>query len=387
MKRFTNVKIGNTYVCTGLLALALWSCGGNKNQQNQIPPVVVQTITIEPQTATLNETFPVTIKGKTDIDIRPQVSGFITRVLVDEGQAVRKGQPLFEIDKVQFEAAVRSAEAAVTAAKSQVAQAQLTADNKAKLFEKNIISDYEYQTAQLALDAAKAQLGQANAALVNAKKSLSYATVVSPSNGFVGTIPNREGSLASPSSLLTTVSDNSEVYAYFSLNEKQIVDLTDGGKKTINEAIVEMPEVTLQLADGAIYPLKGKVSTVSGVLNASTGSATVRAAFPNTNGMLRSGSTGKVLIPEVIENAFVVPQKATYEVQDRKYVYLVNDSSIASSQPIVVNPMSDGKEYVVTSGLKQGDVVVTEGVGITVREGTKVMPESKASAAGQAQAQ
>lgn len=386
MKRFTTVKLGTLYIGSGLLALAFNSCGGSKNQQQDMPPVVVQTITVEPQVAVLNESFPVTIKGKTDIDIRPQVSGFITKVLVDEGQVVKKGQPLFEIDKVQFEAAVRSAEAAVTAAKSQVAQAKLTADNKATLFDKGIISDYEYQTAKLALDAANAQLGQANAALVNARKNLSYATVVSPSNGVVGSIPNREGSLASPSSALTTISDNSDVYAYFSFNEKQVVDLTKGGTITLNEAIAAMPEVSLQLADGTMYPLKGKVSTVSGVLNSATGSATVRAVFPNTNSMLRSGSTGKVLIPQTIDDALVVPQKATYEVQDHKYVYLLNDSSVASSQPIIVNPISDGKNFVVTSGLKPGDVVVTEGVGITVREGTKVLPADKAAQA-QAQAQ
>ncbi|MCH5216425.1 MAG: efflux RND transporter periplasmic adaptor subunit [Muribaculaceae bacterium] len=385
MKRFTSVKLGAVCWSSSLLTILLSSCGGSQNQQNAMPPVVVQTITIRPQVAVLNESFPVTIKGKADIDIRPQVSGFITKVLVDEGQVVKKGQPLFEIDKVQFEAAVRSAEAAVTVANSQVAQAKLTADNKETLFNKGIISDYEYRTAKLALDAANAQLGQANAALVNARKNLSYATVVAPSNGVVGSIPNREGSLASPSTALTTVSDNSDVYAYFSFNEKQVVELTNGGTKTLNEAIATMPEVTLMLADGVMYPLKGKVSTVSGVLDSATGSATVRAIFPNTNSMLRSGSTGKVLIPQTITDAIVIPQKATYEVQDRKYVYLLNDSCVATSQPVTINPISDGKEYVVTSGLKPGDVVVTEGVGITVREGSKVTPADKAVTATQAQ--
>lgn len=385
MKRFTSVKLGAVCWSSSLLTILLSSCGGSQNQQNAMPPVVVQTITIHPQVAVLNESFPVTIKGKADIDIRPQVSGFITKVLVDEGQVVKKGQPLFEIDKVQFEAAVRSAEAAVTVANSQVAQAKLTADNKETLFNKGIISDYEYRTAKLALDAANAQLGQANAALVNARKNLSYATVVAPSNGVVGSIPNREGSLASPSTALTTVSDNSDVYAYFSFNEKQVVELTNGGTKTLNEAIATMPEVTLMLADGVMYPLKGKVSTVSGVLDSATGSATVRAIFPNTNSMLRSGSTGKVLIPQTITDAIVIPQKATYEVQDRKYVYLLNDSCVATSQPVTINPISDGKEYVVTSGLKPGDVVVTEGVGITVREGSKVTPADKAVTATQAQ--
>ena len=364
----------------GLLGLAaatcvVTSCGGDKQQQQVgAAPQQVETMTIALSSTEINATYPATIKGKTDVEIRPQVSGFITRVLVDEGQHVRKGQALFEIDKVQYESAVRSAEALVASAKAQVSTARLTADNKRKLFEKNIISDYEYQTATLSLQSAEASLNQAKAQFVNARKNLSYATVVAPCDGVVGMIPNREGSLASPSSAqaLTTVSDNSKVYAYFSFNEKDVLEMTQNGTRTMQAAINEMPEVKLRLSDGTIYPFTGKVSTVSGVLNATTGTATVRALFDNKNGMLRSGSTGNVLIPQQASNVILIPQQATYEVQDMKYVYVVNDSSIAHARIIKVDPIDNGKQYVVRDGLKVGEVIVTEGVGVAVREGTAI---------------
>lgn len=364
----------------GLLGLAaaacvVTSCGGDKQQQQAgAAPQQVETMTIALNSTEINATYPATIKGKTDVEIRPQVSGFITRVLVDEGQHVRKGQALFEIDKVQYESAVRSAEALVASAKAQVSTARLTADNKRKLFEKNIISDYEYQTATLSLQSAEASLNQAKAQLVNARKNLSYATVVAPCDGVVGLIPNREGSLASPSSAqaLTTVSDNSKVYAYFSFNEKDVLEMTQNGTRTMQAAINEMPEVKLRLSDGTIYPFTGKVSTVSGVLNATTGTATVRALFDNKNGMLHSGSTGNVLIPQQASNVILIPQQATYEVQDMKYVYVVNDSSIAHARIIKVDPIDNGKQYVVRDGLKVGEVIVTEGVGVAVREGTAI---------------
>ena len=372
----------------GLLGLAaaacvVTSCGGDKQQQQVgAAPQQVETMTIALSSTEINATYPATIKGKTDVEIRPQVSGFITRVLVDEGQHVRKGQALFEIDKVQYESAVRSAEALVASAKAQVSTARLTADNKRKLFEKNIISDYEYQTATLSLQSAEASLNQAKAQLVNARKNLSYATVVAPCDGVVGMIPNREGSLASPSSAqaLTTVSDNSKVYAYFSFNEKDVLEMTQNGTRTMQAAINEMPEVKLRLSDGTIYPFTGKVSTVSGVLNATTGTATVRALFDNKNGMLRSGSTGNVLIPQQASNVILIPQQATYEVQDMKYVYVVNDSSIAHARIIKVDPIDNGKQYVVRDGLKVGEVIVTEGVGVAVREGTAIAKgEAKAA--------
>lgn len=381
MKKEMLLSLGKKLFCLSAVTGLLTACGGSGNQAQQAPPVQVETMTIALGNANLERAYPASIKGKTDIEIRPQVSGFITKVHVDEGQAVRKGQVLFTIDQVQLEAAVRSAEAAVVASKSSVSSAQLTATNKKSLFDKNIISDYEYQTAMLSLESAQAQLKQAEASLITAKKNLSYSLVIAPSDGFVGTIPSREGSLASPSSQLplTTISDISEVYAYFSLNEKEILDLTNNGKKSINAAIKDMPSVILQLSDGTRYPISGSVSTLSGVIDQATGSSSVRAVFKNTNNMLRSGSTGSILIPQPSTDLIIIPQKATYEIQDKKYVYLVGDSSKAVSAQVTVAPVNDGKTYIVTSGLKVGDQIVVEGVGTSVRDGVVITPEAAAT--------
>lgn len=321
------------------------------------------------------------------MDVRPFVSGFITKVNVDEGQYVTKGQPLFTLDQVQYQAAVDQANAAVNSARTALETAKLTAANKQRLFDKNIISEYENQLAKNSLAQAEAQLAQANAALTTARKNLSYTVVTAPSNGFVGSILNREGSLASPSMAtpLTTLSDNSDIYAYFSLNEKDILELTKDGK-TLNQAIAQMPPVQLQLADGTIYPETGKVATVSGVIDKSTGSANVRARFKNDNGMLRSGSTGQILIPNHKENVILIPQKSTFEIQDRRFVYVVNDSNMTVSTAVTVAPENDGKQFIVTSGLNPGQRVVVEGVGTKVRDNMPINPVDAAARAAQAAA-
>lgn len=395
-------------VLSGLVLTVLSSCGGEQQaqQQGQAPELAVMTVGVGD--SELNRSYPATIKGKADIDIRPQVSGFITRVHVDEGQRVSKGQTLFTLDQVQFKAAVDQAQAAVNqtnaaiaqaqaalnVAETAVATAQLTANNKKTLYEKNIISKYEWDLAENSLAQAKANLKQAKAgisqakaaheqakaSLVSAKKNLSYTVVTAPSNGVVGSIPNRVGALASPSMQLplTTVSDNTSVYVYFALNEKDIIAMTKNGAISLEQAIASMPRVNLRLADGSIYGCTGEVATVSGVIDASTGSATVRALFDNPAGMLRSGSTGTVLIPYVENDAIIIPQKATFEIQDRKFVYTLNDSNKTVSTPITVFEINDGQEYRVTSGLKAGDRIVTEGIGTTVKEGMVIKPKTAA---------
>lgn len=358
------------------LTMAFSSCGSSEQQQQPAKPQIA-TMTVAYGNSELQSGYPATIKGKTDIQVRPQVTGFITKVHVDEGQSVRKGQTLFTLDQVQYEAAVNNAIAAVNVAQEAVNTAQLTVDNKKMLYDKNIISQYEYQLAVNQLAQAKAQLSQAEAGLVNARKNLSYTVVTAPSDGVVGAIPNREGSLASPSSAqpLTTVSDNSQVYAYFSLNEKEILNLTNNGEYSLDSRIDAMPEVKLQLANGTIYNLPGKVATISGVIDNSTGAASVRALFDNPNGMLRSGSTGSILIPQRNDSVIIIPQKATYELQDMRYVYVITaDSAKAVGTPIQVLDLNNGKDFVVTSGLKPGDRIAIEGVGTTVKEGTFIEP-------------
>ena len=363
------------------VTLAMASCGGEKQQQ-QAPAPQIATLTLSPSDATEESVYPATIKGKTDIDIRPQVTGFITKVHVDEGQHVRKGQTLFTLDQVQYQAAVDNAIAAVNSAKTRVKTAQMTVDTKRQLLAKNIISDYEFQLADNDLQTANATLAQANAALTTARKNLAYTVVPAPSDGVVGTIPNREGSLASPSSAqpLTTISDNSDVYAYFSLTEKDLLNMTANGSRSMAQAIDSIPAVQLRLADGTVYPFTGKVATVSGVIDNKTGAASVRALFKNPSGMLRSGSTGAVIIPQEQTGVIVIPQKATFELQDRRFVYVVNDSNKVVSTPITVNPNTDGKNFVVTSGLQPGQRIAVEGVGTKLSDGMTITPTDAAAA-------
>ncbi len=363
----------------GIGCCLLSSCGGKSASAGaasaHAPEIAV--ITVEPTDAEFQSSYPATIKGKTDIAIRPQVTGFITAVHVDEGQRVHQGQPLFTIDQVQFQAAVDQAEANVNSARSAVSTAEITEQNKKHLLEKNIISNTEWQLAANQLAQARAALAQAEATLVTARKNLSYTVVKAPSEGVVGTIPNREGSLASPTSAqpLTTISDNSQVYAYFSMSERDLLELTDGGA-SVNERIGALPAVKLQLADGSIYPVEGRVATLSGMIDNTTGAASARALFDNPGGRLRSGNTGQVLIPRSNHGVLTVPQRATYEVQDLRYVYVLNDSNAAVSKQITVEPYSDGQTFVVTSGLNPGDRVVVEGVGTVVRPGIVVTPKT-----------
>ena len=364
------------------VGMTLGSCGGKQQAPAQQAPQVA-VMTVEAGSSDLTSSYPAIIKGKTDIDIRPQVTGFITKVHVDEGQHVRKGQTLFTLDQVQFQAAVDQAEASLNSAKTAVNTAAITEANKRKLYDKNIISETEWQLAANSLAQAKEAQAQAQAALTTARKNLAYTVVTSPSDGVVGNIPNREGSLASPSSAqpLTTVSDNSQVYAYFSLNEKDLLELTDGGKYSVDSRIGQMPAVQLQLADGTLYPMEGKVSTVSGVISNTTGAASVRALFPNPSGMLRSGNTGNVVIPQHNDSVIVIPQKASFEIQGLRYVYVLNDSNITSTRPVQVLDISNGKDFVVLGGLQPGERIVTEGVGTVVRDGIPVQPKSTEAAA------
>lgn len=361
--------------------IMLSSCKGNSDQQQGQMAPELAVITVSEIDATLDSGFPTTLEGINDVEIRPQITGFLTKVHVEDGQFVNKGQILFTIDQVQLQAAVDQAQASVAVAQANVNTATTNANNNKILLDKNIISASAYQTSVDALNSAKAQLQQAQAALVSARKNLSYSTVTAPVSGNVGTITDKEGTLVSPSTVLTILSDNKVMQADFSLNEKVVLELNGGGKKSMKDVVASFPEVTLKLADGTIYPYKGKVVSISGVIDQATGSATTKAEFPNPDGMLRSGNTGQVLIPAIHNATIQIPQSATFEIQDMKFCYVVGDSAKVHSTPITVAAQNDGKNYIVTSGLKAGDVVVTEGVGITVRDGMVITPKSATAAA------
>lgn len=368
-----------TFVQAALVAccMAVVSCGQAPTQQ-RAAEYSVQTITTTDRTIPTN--YSATIRGRQDIAIYPQVSGTISQVCITEGQRVTKGQTLFIIDQVPYKAALRTAEANVEAAKAAVATAQLTYDSKKELFSRNVVSQYDLSTAKNSLLTAKAQLAQADAALVNAANNLSYTVVKAPSNGVVGTLPYRVGALVSASipQPLTTVSDNSTMYVYFSMTAKQQLNLTRR-YGSIAETLKNMPDVQLQLNDGTVYDQTGRVESISGVVDTSTGSVQLRAVFPNENGLLLSGSTGNIIMPNLYKDCIVVPQTATFEIQDKVYVYKLVDGKATSSM-IEVEKISNGREYIVTAGLTPGEVIITEGVGL-MREGTPVVPKGQAAAA------
>jgi len=359
-----------------ILMVALSSCGG-KTQQQQMPSANFETMSVSTKDVTMTTKYSATIRGRQDIEVYPQVSGTLQRLCVTEGQKVAKGQTLFIIDQVPYQAALNTALASQQAANASLATAQLTYDSKKKLFDDGIISDVELQTAQNALLSAKAQVAQSNAQVVNARNSLSYTVVKSPANGVVGTLPYRQGALVSSAMAqpLTTVSDNNQMYVYFSISEAQMLAMTrESG--SAEAAIGAMPDVKLLLVDGSEYPYKGKVESVSGVVDRSTGTVQVRAAFENPEKLLHSGSTGSVIIPTVYKDKIVIPATATVQIQDKFKVYLVDKDNIAHEQLITTEPVSNGKEYVVKEGLKVGDVIVSEGAGM-LRDGQDIKPNKE----------
>lgn len=377
----TNSHLSKGQLLKALLAAAVaattFACShkaDENQQQQQIPEVQVSTLELG-QTELANS-YPATLKGKTDIDIRPQVAGAITKVAVDEGQRVHKGQVLFTIDQITYQSAVDQARAAVNSAQAAVNTAKTNQASQKMLYDKGIISQIVLQNATDQLAQAQASLAQAQAGLISAQKNLSYTVVTAPSEGVVGSIPLREGSYVSPQSLLTTISDNSEMYAYFSLNENDLINLTDNGTRSLETALAAMPAVQLQLSNGTIYPLTGKVATVSGVIDTSTGAAQVRALFPNPSGMLLSGASGSVLVPESFTDVIIIPQAATFENQDMRLVYVVNDSNMTQPTPIQVAPINDGKTFVVTGGLTPGQRIVVEGVNTQVRGTMPIKPRT-----------
>ena len=355
----------------------LFSCGnsqsGMKMGDNEY---AVATVT----TTSSNQTksYPATIKGTQDIEIRPQVSGFIVKLCVDEGATVRKGQALFQIDPTQYKAAFNQAKAAVETAKASLNTLTLTEKNKHMLFEKQIISSFEYETAVNNSLSAKAALAQAEASLVSAKQNLDFCTVTSPSDGVIGTFPYRIGSLVSPSIAepLTTVSEIKDMYVYFSMTEKDLLQLTKTGT-SLKEELEKMPAVKLQLADGSFYSEEGKIDAVSGVIDQTTGSVSMRAIFSNKNNILRSGGTGNVIFPYTMENIILIPQSSTVEIQDKKFVYVLQPDSTLKYTEVKISDLNDGQNYIVTSGLNSSEKIVVEGVQ-QLHNGQKITPITQA---------
>lgn len=356
---------------------AFVSCrDGNNPGQPQMAAREYRVTVVQPQEVTIHQDFPAIIEGQQVIEIRPMISGYIQQILVNEGDHVKKGQLLFRIRNPMYEQQVNTARANISRAEAEVNTSAMEIEKLRPLVDKEIVSDYRLKSAELRLEQSRAALAQAKAELANSESNQAYTMIRSPENGIIGMIPFKTGALVSSNMQepLTTLSDISNVYAYFSWNEKQLLDfLSETPGMEINEKIRNMPPATLILANSTQYPEKGRIEMASGLISTETGSATFKAVFPNRQGLIRSGSSAVVRIPEIRDSVYIIPQSASYELQDKLFVYTVGDDNKVISTALTVVPSDDGKHFLVTDGLAAGDKVVVEGIA-SLREGAEIIP-------------
>ena len=357
-------------------AIALASCNQNKTQTATQKENYYETMEVTLSDRTLTTGYSAAISGVQTVEIRPQVSGMITDILIEEGESVTKGQVLFVIDQTPYKAAYEIAVANVKSAEAALSTAKLILESNKNLYEQDVVSEFDLMTAQNDLTEAEARLALCKAEEVNASNNLSYTEVRSPVNGVASMIPYRVGALVNSSIAqpLVTVSDDSRVYAYFSMAENQMLDMVQQ-YGSLNNAIRQMPEVELIMSNGEKYEHTGKINAISGTISESTGAVSIRAVFNNRNHLLRNGGSGTIIIPMTLQNCMVIPQSATYELQDRVFVYKVVDGK-ASSTEIHIAPHNNGVEYIVTDGLEVGDIIVAEGTGL-IKEGTPIKSKNE----------
>ena len=357
-------------------AIVLASCNQNKTQTATQKENYYETMEVTLSDRTLTTGYSAAISGVQTVEIRPQVSGMITDILIEEGESVTKGQVLFVIDQTPYKAAYEIAVANVKSAEAALSTAKLILDSNKNLYEQDVVSEFDLMTAQNDLTEAEARLALCKAEEVNASNNLSYTEVRSPVNGVASMIPYRVGALVNSNIAqpLVTVSDDSRVYAYFSMAENQMLDMVQQ-YGSLNSAIRQMPEVELIMSNGEKYEHTGKINAISGTISESTGAVSIRAVFSNRNHLLRNGGSGTIIIPMTLHNCIVIPQSATYELQDRVFVYKVVDGK-ASSTEIHIAPQNNGVEYIVTDGLEVGDIIVAEGAGL-IKEGTPIKSKNE----------
>jgi membrane fusion protein, multidrug efflux system len=371
-----------TLIC--LIAFIIVSC--SRNKQGTSPagafgggPAPVReyaVLTLSPKSVTVHQDFPATIQGQRVIEIRPMINGYLQDIYVNEGDQVKRGQLLFRISNPIYEQQVITAKARINSAQADVNSAEIEIDKIKPLVEKEIVSNYRLKSAELILKAKEAALEQTKAELSNAETNLSYTIIKCPQDGIIGTIPYKNGALVSSTSpeALTNLSDIQNVLAYFSWNEKQLLNmLAETPGLTLEEKVKSMPPATLILANSTEYPEKGKIEIASGLISTETGSATFKAIFPNKSGLIRSGSSATVRVPETLDSVLVVPQGATYELQNKRFIYKLGADNKVTAVAFVSIPSDNGQYFYVSNGLKSGDRVVLEGVS-SLREGTEIKP-------------
>lgn len=359
-----------------MLVILLYGCSSPQAgpPQQGPPQLPVMVVTSAPATTYLE--FPASLEGKVNVDVRPQVAGYLEKIYVDEGAYVKAGQPLFKIDPRVYAEQLNSASSNQLAAQANVEKAQVEVDRLAPLVASNVISDVQLKTAKANYEAAKAALAQAKAAAGSARINVGYTLVTAPVSGYIGRIPYKTGALVSNADAqpLTVLSDVHEMYAYFSMSEADYIAFKNNFPgKTLEEKLKNTPAVELVLADNSTFDQKGKIGAIDGQFNKTTGAITFRATFPNAGGVLRTGNTGKVRFAREVPAAITIPQEATFEIQDKVLVYTVADSNKVTSRPIRIAGKTAGF-YFVSDGLKAGEKIVLSGTG-NLKDGAVITPQ------------
>jgi membrane fusion protein (multidrug efflux system) len=378
----TTMKMKNVIITSFILALVLSSCGDKNQAPTAPPPPVLPVLAITSANTTTDAEYPASIQGTVDVEIRPQVSGNLDRIFVDEGAYVSKGQTLFKINERPYREQLNNALASLHAAEAALINANLEVDKLTPLVQNKVVSDYQLKTAKASQKIAAANIEQAKAMVGSAKINLGYTNVTAPVSGYIGRLPKKQGSLVSASDIeaLTTLSDVHEVFAYFSLGETDFINFKEQYKgSSLGDKIKKLPPVTLILADNNAYPQTGKIDMVDGQFDKTTGAITIRATFPNANGTLRSGNTGRIRLGLQHDDAILVPQSATVEMQDKVFVFTVGKDNKVTKMPIIVVGKS-GTNYLIKEGVKTGDQIVLSGID-KLQDGQAIQPEKSTKVA------
>ncbi|TLV01513.1 efflux RND transporter periplasmic adaptor subunit [Dyadobacter luticola] len=379
-KQIHSLQRLSTFILLATLAAGIYSCGSsnanNAGAPGAMPAQTLPVLTVSDHQVTAYREFTASVEGSRDIEIRPQVDGYLDKISVDEGAYVRKGQVLFHIDPRPYREKLNTANATLLSAKAALESAQINVDKLTPLVANNVVSDVQLKTAKAAYNAAAANVSSAQAAVDAAKIDIGYTSVKAPADGYIGTIPFKTGSLVGKGNAeaLTVLSETKDIHVYFSMSELDFLDFKKQFEgSTIEQKIKEIPSVDLILADNSVYPQKGKVEIVDGQFDKTMGAIKLRATFPNVNGMLRSGNTGKIRIPRELTKSVLIPQEATFEMQDKVFVYTVLDSNKVEGRPVTVSDRS-GRYYLISKGLKPGEKIVYNGLD-RLRDGMAINPQ------------
>ena len=364
-------KNGSMWVWMLGAAVGLASCGVDMPKEKQSS---YETMTVEKSSIELPYKFSARMKGQNDVTITPQVSGQLVKICVTEGQQVKQGQTLFIIDSRNAQLELEAAEANLQAALAQENSAKLEYESNKNLFEKKIVSSYMLNNSENSYKQAQASVAQARAAVNRAKVNLGFCTITASVSGLIGEIPVRAGDQVSPMTQLTILSGNTSMYAEISITESIIESMVKEGVKAADKEKIlnKLPDATFIMKSGTEYPHKGRLTSLTGVVNATTGSLTAKISFPNPDGHLYSGIQGTVVMNFAEKGMIVIPQNAVVRLQDKSQVYKVKADSTATAVDVTTEDTGNGKDFIVTSGLNVGDKIVTIGAN-NVTEGQKVL--------------